>query len=210
MSILLDKLNEDIIYSICLKSNFEDIINLSKTSKYFKEVIDKNSELIYRNLAKKDFGYKYLPQEMSYKELYQVCKTINLNGTWSIKNEMYGQNNELIEQAYKIVIKLDENNEFEYSGKMDYTNIPGIPDIFFYMKGRINKSENMRLECKITFHGKIANTDYTFGSSIFDGFISFYSYKIDKKILIHGLYTFNDYIINQNTYGITYGERISD
>jgi hypothetical protein len=45
----LEKLNEDIIYSICLKSNFEDIINLSKTSKYFKEVIDKNSELIYRN-----------------------------------------------------------------------------------------------------------------------------------------------------------------
>jgi hypothetical protein len=210
MSILLDKLNKDIIYSICLKSNFEEIINLSKTSKYFKEVIDENSDFIYKNLAKKDFGYKYLPEEMSWKEFYQTCKTINLNGTWSIKNEMYDNNNELLEQAYKIVIKLDENGEFKYNGKIDYTNIPGIPDINFEMIGKIHKSENMRLECKMTFHSKIDNNDYTLGSSIFDGFISFYSYNQNKKILIHGLFTFNNYIIQQNTYGITYGERVSD
>ena len=205
---LLDELNKDVIYSIITKCDLKDIVNLSSTSKYFNEIINENSEFIYKNLVLRDFGYKYLPANMSWKELYQICSTADINGKWEIKSEMKNMDNEEIVQKFKIEIILDENGQFEDSGKIEENNNSNR-DIFFELKGKLIKSENFRLECKIIFFTKIFGINYNLGMSTFDGFVSLYSYKIDKKIRLHGLFMYENNAYNISLNGISNGTKIS-
>ena len=205
---LLDKLNRDVIFSIITKCDFKDIVNLSSTSKYFNEIINENSEFIYKNLVLRDFGYKYLPANMSWKELYQICSTADINGKWEIKSEMTNINNEEIQQKFKIEIILDENGQFEYSGKID-ENSYDDREILFDVKGKVIKSENFRLESKINFFTKIWGENCNLGCSTFDGYISLYSYKIDKKIRLHGLFIYENNAYNISLNGISNGTKIS-